>query len=339
MKRLRTILGVATIWTVVALLFAAQLTIDASYSGHPIGRTQALLLALTGWYGWAILSPLVIWLARRVRPSARGVAVHAVLSVVLMLLKTAATTEILRRAGFPPRAVSLLANVPVGLATYWAIAGATWAIDAHVRSSRLEASLSEARLELLSRQIHPHFLFNTLHAISELMHEDVEAADEMTTRLADLLRASLDSAGRQEVPLSDELAILDRYVGIERVRHGERLRFETEVDPHALDLLVPSFLLQPLVENAIRHAVAQRREGGRVEVRVRREGSRVAIAVSDDGPGFAGDVARASPHSGLGLANVADRLRQLYGDEQRLELGASDSGGARVLIELPARQA
>src|SRR6185436_18400846 len=272
MRRLRTILGVAAIWTVVALLFAAQLSLDATYSGHPIRKSQALLLALTGWYGWAVLSPLVIWLARRVRPSPRGGALHALLSIVLMVVKTALTTEVLRRSGFPPRAVALLANVPVSLGAYWAIAGATWAIDAHVRSSRLEASLAEARLELLARQIHPHFLFNTLHAISELMHEDVDAADRMLTRLAELLRASLESSGTPQVALRDELGTLERYIDIERVRLGDRLRYQSTIDPQALDRLVPNFLLQPLLENSIRHAIVNRREGGSIDVRASVDG-------------------------------------------------------------------
>jgi two-component system, LytTR family, sensor kinase len=322
---MKRIAAVVAIWTAVALLFAVQLSNDARYSGHPIGKAQALALALTGWYGWAILSPLVIFLARRLRPSSRGVAVHIAVSIVLTIVKIALTTELLRAAGMSQRAVSLLVNLPVNLAAYWAVAGATWAIDAQVRSSRLEASLSSARLELLRSQIHPHFLFNTLHAVSELMHEDVEAADRMTTRLAELLRASLDTAGRQQVPLRDELAILDRYISIERARLGHRLRFTTDVDPHTLDALVPSFLLQPLVENAIRHAVAPRREGGTVSVSVARG---LIIEVRDDGPGFP-----EAPSTGVGLTNVRERLQQLYGDRARLTI--NDTPGAVVRIELP----
>ncbi|HKO55739.1 MAG TPA: histidine kinase [Thermoanaerobaculia bacterium] len=313
---MKRVAGVLAIWTAVALLFAVQLSNDARYSGHPIGKPQALALALAGWYGWAVLSPLVIMLARRTR----RVVLHLPVSVVLTFLKIALTTELLRAAGMSQRAVSLLVNLPVNLAAYWAIAGATWAIDAHVRSSKLEASLAEARLELLRSQIHPHFLFNTLNAIAELMHEDVDAADRMTTRLAELLRASLDTAGRQQVPLRDELDILDRYVSIERVRLGDRLRFEVDVDPHLLDAPVPSFLLQPLVENAIRHAASF------ISVSV---SAGLVIEVRDDGPGFP-----EAPIPGVGLSNVRERLRQLYGDKARLILNSGP--GAVVRIELPA---
>jgi hypothetical protein len=325
-------IGIAlAIWTAVALLFALQLSNDARYSGHPIGQAQAVALALAGWYGWAILSPLIIYLARRTR----RIAAHVPLSIILTFAKIALTTELLRAAGMSQRAVSLLVNLPVNLAAYWAVAAATWAIDAHLRSSRLEASLAEARLELLRSQIQPHFLFNTLHAISELMHEDVEAADRMTTRLAELLRASLDTAGRQQVPLRDELAILDRYVGIERVRFGDRLRITIDADPLLLDALVPSFLLQPLVENAIRHAA------GSVSVSV---SAGLVIEVRDDGPGFGaphpaplparrGEGARRAGE-GLGLANIRERLQQLYGEKARMTLNRGP--GAIVRIELPA---
>jgi hypothetical protein len=325
---MKRVAGVAAIWTAVALLFAWQLSNDARYSGHPIGKTQAVALALAGWYGWAVLSPLIILLARRTR----RIAVHVPLSIVLTIAKIALTTELLRAAGMSQRAVSLLVNLPVNLAAYWAIAVATWAIDAHVRSSKLEASLAEARLELLRSQIHPHFLFNTLNAIAELMHEDVDAADRMTTRLAELLRASLDTAGRQLVPLRDELAILDRYVSIERVRLGDRLRITTDVDPALLDALVPSFILQPLVENAIRHAA------NLVSISVT---AGLMIEVRDDGPGFSTNPLPAArgeggrrPGEGIGLSNVRERLRQLYGDEARLILNSGP--GAVVRIELPS---
>jgi two-component system chemotaxis response regulator CheY len=153
----------------VALLFGGQLVVDSAYSGHRIAAPQAIALALTGWYAWALLSPLVIWLARRFR----HLGAHAVISVVVTIAKIALTSEVLRAFGVGQRSISLLVNIPMNVAAYFAIVGVTWFIDARVRASRLEASLAEARLALLRNQIHPHFLFNTLNAISELMHEDV----------------------------------------------------------------------------------------------------------------------------------------------------------------------
>lgn len=313
-------------WTIVALLFAGQLAMDSAYSGHRIGASQAIALALTGWYAWALLSPLVIWLARRWR----SLIAHSLVSVAATFVKIALTTEVLRAFGTPQRSISLLVNIPMNVAAYFAIVGVTWFVDARLRASRLEASLAEAKLELLRNQIHPHFLFNTLHAISELMHEDVDAADKMLTRLADLLRASLESSGKPQIALRDELVTLDRYVDIERVRLGDRLRYDTDIEPRALDVLVPNFLLQPLVENAIRHAIAIRREGGSIDVRARVDGAKLVIEIEDDGPGLGAD---RDDVTGIGLANVRARLQQIYGDAARIDIRADR--GTHVRIEIP----
>jgi len=325
MKRIATAL---IAWTIVALLFGGQLVVDSAYSGHRIAAPQAIALALTGWYAWALLSPLVIWLARRFR----NLSAHAVISVVVTFAKIALTSEVLRAFGVPQRSISLLVNIPMNVAAYFAIVGVTWFIDARVRASRLEASLAEARLALLRNQIHPHFLFNTLHAISELMHEDVDAADRMLTRLAELLRASLESSGTPQVALRDELGTLERYIDIERVRLGERLRYTSTIDPQALDRLVPNFLLQPLVENSIRHAIVNRREGGSIDVRASVDGAKLVIRIDDDGPGL-GDhhVER------VGLGNVRARLEQMYGNAARFEIisGPGTPPGAHIRIEIP----
>jgi LytS/YehU family sensor histidine kinase/TM2 domain-containing membrane protein YozV len=326
MKRaaLKRISAALAAWTIVALLFGGQLAVDSAYSGHRIAAPQAIALGLTGWYAWALLSPLVIWLARRFR----NLGVHAVISVVVTVVKIALTSEVLRAFGVSQRSISLLVNIPMNVAAYFAIVGVTWFIDARVRASRLEASLAEARLELLRNQIHPHFLFNTLHAISELMHEDVEAADRMLTRLAELLRASLESSGKPQVPLRDELGTLERYVDIERVRLGDRLRYQSNIDPQALDRLVPNFLLQPLVENSIRHAIVNRREGGSIGVHAGVDGAKLVIRIDDDGPGL-GDhhVER------VGLGNVRARLEQMYGSAARFEIASNH--GTHVRIEIP----
>ncbi len=321
---LKRVTAALAAWTIVALLFAGQLAVDSAYSGHRIAAPQAIALGLTGWYAWALLSPLVIWLARRFR----HLGAHAAISIVVTMAKIALTTEVLRMFDVPQRSISLLVNIPMNVAAYFAIVGVTWFIDARLRASRLEASLAEARLELLRNQIHPHFLFNTLHAISELMHEDVDAADRMMTRLAELLRASLESSGKPRVTLRDELGTLDRYIDIERVRLGERLRYQSTIDPAALDRLVPNFLLQPLVENAIRHAVVNRREGGSIDVHANVDGTKLVIRIDDDGPGLGADHVER-----VGLGNVRARLEQMYGSAARFEI-RSDRG-AHVRIEIP----
>lgn len=329
---MRRFVAVLAVWTIVAVLFAGQLAIDSAYTGHRVTPRGALALAFTGWYAWALLYPLVAWLARWFRPTGRGVAVHAALSIVVTLVKIIAVSEILRAFGTPQRSISMLVNVPVNLAAYWLIVGVTWAIDANLRSSKLEASLAATRLDLLRNQIQPHFLFNTLHGIAELMHEDVDAADRMVTRLSELLRATIETGGKQEISLRDELALLDRYIEIQRMRLGDRLRFTADVEPRSLDRAVPMLLLQPLVENAVRHAIANRRDGGSISVKVGEASDRLSIEIADDGPGFS-----TSPSNGVGLANVRDRLEHLYGNRQSMQLASAPNGGALVRIAVPLR--
>lgn len=330
----RRLLIILALWTLVAVLFAGQLAMDAAYSNQRVTRGDALVLGFTGWYAWALLYPLVAWLARRFRTNAKGLAVHAVLSVVITVAKIALVTTLLRAFGMPQQSLSLLVNVPVNLAAYWLIVGVTWAIQANLRSAKLESSLAATRLDLLRTQIQPHFLFNTLHGIAELMHEDVDAADKMVTRLSDLLRATLETGGKQEITLREELSLLDRYIEIQRMRLGERLRFHADIDARALDRAVPMLLLQPLVENSVRHAIADRRDGGRIDVRAREGAERLTIEVEDDGPGIT-----ETPGNGIGLANVRDRLQHLYGDAQSLQLTRAAGGGTLVTIEVPLRHA
>ena len=193
----------------------------------------------------------------------------------------------------------------------------------------------QSQLQVLKSELHPHFLFNTLHAISTLMHRDVGAADRMLARLSDLLRHSLEHIGQQETTLQAELEFLALYVEIEQMRFGDRLSVDVDAAPETLELAVPAFLLQPLVENAIRHAVAPRAAGGAVEIQASRFDDTLRIEVRDDGPGFPAGPAR----NGIGLSNTRARLEQLYGASHRFELANLDapSQGALCRIELPAR--
>lgn len=215
-----------------------------------------------------------------------------------------------------------------------------------LRTAQLETRLAHAQLDMLKMQLHPHFLFNTLNAISALMHRDTKAAEEMLAGLSDLLRLTLDNAAVQEVTLKSELEFTGRYLEIEQVRFADRLKVHFDIDPETLDALVPNMVLQPLVENAVRHGIATRDRSGTVEVISRREGDRLQLSVLDDGPGLPpgfswqnGNGNGTSKKQGLGLGNTRARLQQLYGSEQDLQLENMAGGGLKVNVSLPYRAA
>jgi LytS/YehU family sensor histidine kinase len=239
---------------------------------------------------------------------------------------------------------TFLNNFDYEMMAYWAIAGVYSAVKYHgeaqertLKASRLDAQLAEAQLQALQRQLHPHFLFNTLNAISALMHRDVEAADQMLSRLSDLLRIALDQRGQQEVALKDELEFLQKYLEIEQARFGDRLTVEFSIDPETLDAQVPNLILQPLVENSIRHAVAVRIEPGHIAVKARRVEGVLELSVRDNGPGMPPG-RLASPARGLGLSNTRSRLERLYGAAQHLTFAEPPGGGLIVTVSLPFRE-
>jgi LytS/YehU family sensor histidine kinase len=222
---------------------------------------------------------------------------------------------------------------------YFAILGLVYAIEYYrryvrgtVHASRLEAELAKAQLQSLRTQLQPHFLFNTLHAISSLMDEDVRAARRMIARLADLLRTTLDTGDQQEVTLLRELETLQLYPDIERERFSDRLRIELDVRPDVLEARVPSLLLQPLVENAVRHGIAPLQRGGRIIVSAAREAGRLSLTVEDDGAGALG---AGAPREGVGLRNTRARLERLYPDTHDLTIDRPSAGGFRVQVLIP----
>jgi LytS/YehU family sensor histidine kinase len=222
---------------------------------------------------------------------------------------------------------------------YFAILGLVYAIEYYrryvrgtVHASRLEAELAKAQLQTLRTQLQPHFLFNTLHAISSLMDEDVRAARRMIARLADLLRTTLETGEQQEVSLLRELETLQLYLDIERERFSDRLRIELDVRPDVLEARVPSLLLQPLVENAVRHGIAPLQRGGRITVSAAREAGSLLLTVEDDGAGALSD---AVPREGVGLRNTRARLARLYPETHDLTIDRPSAGGFRVQVEIP----
>lgn len=350
-------LVVLALWTLPGLVSSTQVYyIQQRY--EPIGLGNALLWQMAGWYFWLPATPLVLWLGRRFPLDrstmsygalAWSVAVHVAAALALAVPHMALSTLAGRLAGAPHygdmsfthiTTMLLLKHVHLDLVTYVGVLAAGVAFDYYRRyraglliASTLEAKLVQAQLEALKMQLHPHFLFNTLHAIGVLVRkQDTKGALGMLTGLAGLLRATLDSAGKQLVPLEQELAFLERYLRIEETRFGDRLHVVTDIDPEMLGALVPNLALQPLVENAIRHGIAPRVDGGTIEIRAQRQGDRLLLQVSDDGVGLAEDSAE---YHGVGLGNVRARLQQLYGKAHRFEIADRTGGGVFAIMEIP----
>jgi signal transduction histidine kinase len=335
----------------LVLFFGSQTIALNVMSGTTFRLERVFLPALFQWSAWALLAPLVFLAARRLpieRPHrARNLALHGAVALAVTAMHITLFHWALATLGFPARRIALstfaLYQVHADLVTYGVLVGIhharEWYLryrDREVRAAQMESRLAQARLEGLRMQLQPHFLFNTLHAISALMHRDVEAADRMLARLSDLLRLTLESAQTPEVPLRQELEFLDAYLEIQQTRFQDRLEIARDVDPRALDALVPNLLLQPLVENAIRHGIGTRAAGGRIEIAARLEGDRLRLDVRDDGPGLNG---HGSPGTGVGLANTRARLEHLYGAEHELSVANDPAGGLRVTVIAPYREA
>jgi sensor histidine kinase YesM len=335
---------------VAGVYFASQLRF-AYPASERIPWSEALAINFAYYWAWGALVPVVLACARRLplagpgwpRSALAHLLLAALLTCVEILVAASALGFILIgsvHAEYLARALRL--NFHSSYPTYFVILFAYLSFDYYTKyqdralhAARLEAHLADARLTALRMQLNPHFLFNTLNSISSLMYTDVAAADTMMTRLSELLRTSLDGDGQPEVTLRQELDLLRRYVDIEKVRFEERLRVTIDVEDAALDAHVPAFALQPLVENAIRHAIAPRAEGGRLALVAQRVDGTLRISVTDDGPGLPAVRAR----EGVGLANTRARLAQLYGAEQSLELENLPGGGLRVALTIPFRTA
>ncbi len=321
------------------------------------------------WGSWIAFTPLILWLARRIplpiepkqeqapaTPRNRwgrwalmhlgtglGVGVvHLFLtSVGYFLIKPFPSEE---HTDFWTLFVGVcLTFILFDLLMYWGVLGVGYAVayyrkykEGEVHASQLEAQLAQAQLQALKMQLHPHFLFNTLNAVSTLVRTNKnEAATDMIAGLSDLLRLTLESSGAQEVTLKEELDFLERYLEIEQIRFGDRLRVQMDIEPGTLHARVPNLLLQPLVENAIRHGIAARAEAGLIEIRATRDDDILRLHVRDDGPGMPeGD----RLHNGVGLSNTMARLERLYGSAQHVTFANAEDGGAVVTLELPFRE-
>lgn len=351
-RRLLGVLGFIVLWSLIGFAFAGQFYLSSSMLGRSITWGQAISYSLADWYVWALLSLPIARLARRFPPEAnvpwRTVGIHlgaafafAFVYVVLRALVGQAHSWFLEEdvtflEVFRPLFVK---TFPFNLLIYGVIVSVSHALDYYrkyhertVQTLELEKHLTEARLQSLLRQLKPHFLFNALNGISSLMYSDVAAADRMLLKLAELLRLTMSQSGAPLTPLRTEIAFLDCYLGIEQIRFRERLSVQMEIDPATLDAQVPSLILQPLVENAIRHGIEPHVRRGLITIRSARDGDLLVLTVIDNGAGLPpGGFTR----EGIGTANTRARLLELYGDAQRFEMANAPDGGLCVRLTFP----
>jgi two-component system, LytTR family, sensor kinase len=348
-----TIFGVATALTFFSASQAFYFV--ATFGEKPAPFAVLFVLNLGYWYSWACLSPGIIWMSRRfpldtqqwrlsLPAHVAGVFVTTSLHIIMAVATRMATYWAIGDGTGSWRLEAqrmFFLNFDWEMMTYWAIVGLSHALAYHreaqtraLNASQLETRLVEAQLQSLQRQLQPHFLFNTLNTISALMHRDVEAADAMIARLSDLLRISLQTVGVQEVSLKEELDFLSKYLEIEQTRFRDRLTVVVDVSPDTFDALVPNLILQPLVENAIKHGIGPRPAPGTITIRSRRVAGMLELTVLDNGVGLS--AARLSDFNrGVGLSNTRSRLEHLYGSLHRFEFRQPAEGGLLVLIAIP----
>jgi signal transduction histidine kinase len=352
----RELLLIFVFWTSLATLSAVNRLVDPRDFGGMRAVSPAGPIALTfmeSWL-WAAFTPLIFRLSSRLGIERSRWFVRIPILIIIGIAGSVAIYSILGYAreewfDVPRRGFSTFAPLrEIGrfrfanqLLVYFAVVAAGYAREYFLRDQErqreavtLQAQLAEARLDALRMQINPHFLFNTLHAIAALVERDPPGVRKMIARLSDLLRRTIDTRAAAEVPLRDELSFLRGYIEIMEIRFQGKLRVTTEVDPAALDALVPNLVLQPVVENALEHG-AGRVSDGRVAITAAKRGDRLLLTVRDNGPGPDGTGRQSG---GVGLANTRARLAQLYGDAASLTLRAADGGGAVAEIALPFRE-
>jgi signal transduction histidine kinase len=353
---LRRFAGLVLLWSIPGVTVGLQSKAWEAEMKGPWG-TQRFLFLYVGWGIWAFITPALAWLVRRFTLERYGLLRVGVLHVVsctglvflqegfLALLSRVIGPYSMRRL---PLGEAWMASVKgsafLDTMVYVMVVGVVLAIDLRrklraqeLAGARLHADLAKAELDALRVQLHPHFLFNTLNAISMLVRKgEGETAVRMISGLSDLLRLALATAGQQEVPLRQELDFLERYLCLQQIRFPDRLKFHMRIDPDTLEAKVPSLVLQPLAENAVRHGIAPSIAGGSVEVAAMREGQELVLRVRDTGVGLGPG---AESPGGVGLRNVRARLQHLYPGQHRFRVSNRVEGGVESLLAIPFRGA
>jgi len=346
-------------WTLIVLAYSTRGEVRLPSQWVPISWLDAFKAAVAQWYPWAVLSVAIYWVNRKLPVAPDALVPRLLIHVPLSIVFTVAYTYMFRGAtvllGAPndpnwigETILETASHVTYRLGTfvYWAIAMICVSVDyqsnlkdREIRTADLERLLSEARLATLRSQLDPHFLFNTLNSISAYVESEPRLARLMIEQLGDLLRLSLEHADQHEIPLERELTFVDRYIQLQLVRFADRLDVQVRVDSEVMTAAVPTFLLQPLVENAIRHGTSKLSAAGVIELCAWRSGDRLHVRVRDNGPGLprGWNLGR---HIGIGLGNTRARLEQLYGrGEYSLEVAPDDKRGTCVDVTFPYRAA
>ena len=344
-------------WTLVSIIFAGiSYAAAIGENNKEFGFISALRLNLVQFYVWAVLSPLVFRFSRRFPIELRPLNVRNLLLYFPALISFAGIHQVIHLAvlwSITPRwrqkypaltdcyrayfafgfyidlIIALLIVIAVHTLLYYQSFRAS-----ELAQSSLKAQLAQAQLRALKMQLHPHFLFNTLHSISSLVLEDPPKANSMIARLGDFLRLTIDNSDQQLVTLKEETEFLRCYLDIEQVRFGDRLTVTFELEPQTLSAQVPHLILQPVVENAIQHAIAPRSTRGHINIEAKRLNSLLRVAISDNGPGISSN-ANLPWKQGVGLTNVRTRLQQIYGPDFRFELMNTNGGGLTAVMEIP----
>ncbi len=352
-RPLPRLLCIAGLLLFLTFVFSSQLY----FAGHVTPWSRAFVQEVVYWLSCGVLAFPIVWMCRYLHRGAHGWVRYALAltlgAIIATALQPAVAWSIARALAaldlcltacaeglnFVPqyfveraiRSAGINLAVYVGFVLAWhAVTYYGEARDRQLKALELESSLHQAQLQALRSQLNPHFLFNALHSIAELVHDNPKLAEKLIVRLGELLRQVLQSATLQEVTLADELDFIRGYIDIEQMRLGERLRVEWAVPPELLTARVPSLILQPLVENAIQHGIAPMSKAGVLTISARRDGQSLVLEIRDTGPGMAQPIGR---QPGIGLSNTRARLQRLYGDRQKLELIGDD--GLLVIVRIP----
>ena len=356
---LKTWLIVVAVWAILGVIWAGPIYFEMKPMGHTAWRI--FTFGILTWLAWAPLTPVVSWVARKFslvgEKWLRNLAIHLPAFVLVSAAHSAAATALVLSLkpwdeigdspkDFWPRFISrTTGQLGSDLLIYGGVIGICYALDYYRKyrereflATRLEAQLAQAQLESLRMQLHPHFLFNTLNGIVGLVRDNKnQTAVNMLVGLSDLLRHTLEHSAKQEVELRQEIIFIKLYLGIQQMRFSDRLRIQYDIHPGTTHAMVPNLILQPLAENALRHGIAHSADLGVIGISSALENGNVRLTVYDDGAGLPDDW-QLKGGAGIGLANTAARLQQLYDDNHQFDIRNRPAGGVEVVIVIPLRQ-